>query len=96
MDMILCKFQLYKIFINKNRLNIPKLANGKIYPPIEKRNPPKRGPNNNPTPIEASIKPIYYSLSYGSNELNIAILAVEFAPAPNPPNIYAIKLNIRN
>jgi hypothetical protein len=37
--------------------------------------------------MAASIKPIYCSLSYGSNELNIAILAVEFAPAPNPPSI---------
>ena len=66
---------------------LPKLMKGNIQPPIEKRSAPKSGPNNKPTPIEASIKPIYCSLSYGSNELNIAILAVEFAPAPNPPNI---------
>jgi hypothetical protein len=37
--------------------------------------------------MEASIKPIYCSRSKGSNELNIAMLAVEFAPAPKPPRI---------
>lgn len=82
------KFQLLqKILMGKLIIYSPKLMKGKIYPPIEKRSAPKRGPNNKPTPIAASIKPIYCSLSYGSNELNIAILAVEFAPAPNPPNI---------
>ena len=61
--------------------------NGVVYPPNENRNAPNKGPNNNPSPLAASMYPIYSSLSSDSKELNIAIHAVQFAPAPKPPHI---------
>ena len=72
------------------------MKNGITKPPILNKAAPKRGPVRSPTPAAPSTQPMYFSLSFGANELIIAILAVELAPAPMPPKTYAIKLMIKN
>jgi hypothetical protein len=73
-----------------------KVAKGMKYPPMVYSKAPSRGPKSMPIPFAASMYPMFSSLSLTSNELKIAMLAVEFAPAPKPPNIWARKLKSKN
>lgn len=54
-------------------------------PPTLNKAAPKSGPVSSPTPAAPSTHPMYYSRSLGANELMMAMLAVELAPAPIPP-----------
>lgn len=60
--------------------------NGMTYPPRVNIKEPKSGPARKPIPVNASINPMFISLSCFAEFLtNKAMLATEFMPEPMPP-----------